>query len=386
MRTWTICLIGAGFLAFVGLGCRTVDGPTPAEELVPADSALDLQAYDGSMPPKAGSTSVLVLGTPHIGLRDREYTRREIDHVTTALSAYDPDMLVVEQLPPEHPRGKGTDYRPALNLDSLSQAWGYSSGKADSIRQAFRRGSGEPERPCRLAKVHLLNYDLANAHYYASSVRHTNTDTGSDGCTDLRQIESLQQYFEALSQGEAGRVGYPVAQANGIRRLVPFDYRGADAQWFIQHSLLDAVKSGKVWALWHFWPVVPNVGSTYQEDRAHRAGHQDCYADELRFYNSPEWIALQYWSYEKKIQGIDWEGRSLGEGQVENYWRRNRKMFKRMQEAVEAQDPERVLVIVGSGHKYFLDELTRADGHRWIDPREHLPRSCTASGAGTSGG
>lgn len=382
MRTWPVFLIGVAFLVSTGLGCRTVSGPTPVQELVPADTALNLQAYNGSMHPEAGSTSVLVLGTPHIGLNERDYTQREIGRVTESLSAYDPDMLIVEQLPPEHPRGKGTDYRPALNLDSLAQSWNYSFMEADSIRRTFRRVSGEPERPCRLAKAYLLNYDLANAHYYAYPGGHTDPDgDGSPGgCTDLRRIDSLRRYFEALSQGETGRVGYPVARANGIRQLVPFDYRGADTEWFIQHSLLDAVKSGKVWALWNFWPVVPRVGSTYQEDRAHRDGSEDCYAEELRFDNSPEWIGLQYWAYEEKIRGINWEGRAVGEGQVENYWRRNRKMFERMQEAIEAQGPGRVLVIVGSGHKYFLDELTQEAGYRWIDPREHLPRSCAAPG------
>ncbi len=44
-----------------------------------------------------------------------------------------------------------------------------------------------------------------------------------------------------------------------------------------------------------------------------------------------------------------------------------------MQEAIEAQDAERVLVIVGRGHKYFLDELTREAGYRWVDPRKWLP-------------
>ena len=107
------------------------------------------------------------------------------------------------------------------------------------------------------------------------------------------------------------------------------------------------MKSGKVWALWSFWPIVPHIG-------------------------------LQYWTYEEKIRAIDWQGVDMGAEQTKRYWRRNRKMFGRMQEAIEAQDPERVLVIVGSGHKYFLDELTREADYRWMNPREWLPESCAA--------
>jgi hypothetical protein len=357
------------------LGCRTIDGPTPVDKLVPADTALSLQTYDGSMPSGTDSTSVLILGTPHLAQSDRGYSQREIDRVTEALSAYNPDMLVVEYLPPDHPRGKGRDYRPALNLDSLASAWNLPVEKADSLRRAHRTGEGRPDRPCRLAKAYVLNDDLANAHYYAQP----------NACSDLSRVDPLREHFDVLDQGETARVGYPVARSNNPRRLVPFDYRGADVRWFIQYALLDAVKSGKVWALWDFWPVVPRIGSTYQEGRSHREGHRDCYADILRFDNSPEWIGLQYWTYEERIQSIDWSGLDMGAEQVEHYWRRNRKMFGRMQDAIEARDADRVLVIVGSGHKYFLDELTREAGYRWVDPREWLPSSCSAEQALATG-
>jgi len=39
-------------------------------------------------------------------------------------------------------------------------------------------------------------------------------------------------------------------------------------------------------------------------------------------------------------------------------------MFKRMQQAIEALNPERVLVIAGSRHKHALNERTREAGYR----------------------
>lgn len=71
--------------------------------------------------------------------------------------------------------------------------------------------------------------------------------------------------------------------------------------------------------------------------------------------------------------GLDYQGDSVGAQQTENYWLRNRKMFENMQEAIAARDAKRVLVIVGSGHKYVLDELTREAGYRQVAPREWLP-------------
>ncbi|MFB6279342.1 MAG: DUF5694 domain-containing protein [Salinibacter sp.] len=348
-------------------GCRTLDGPTPTAELVPADTALSLQAYDGSMPSATDSTSVLILGTPHLAQSDQDYSPREIDRVAKALSAYNPDMLVLEYLPPDHPRGKGRDYRPSFNLDSLAAAWNLSFAEADSIRRTYRNKGGWAKRPCRLAKAYTLNYDLINAHYHAHFHE----------CPDLRRANRLNDYFSRLDKTETTRVGFPVARSNGLRRLVPFDYRGADVSWFIHKPLLDALSSGQVWALWNFWPIIPKVSGIDQEYRAHTSGHQDCYTDMLRFHNSPEWMALQYWVYEERYPTIDWRGVDMGAEQTEHYWRRNRKMFERMQEAIGARSAERVLVIVGSGHKYFLDELTREAGYRWVDPRKWLPGSCS---------
>ncbi|PSQ93765.1 MAG: hypothetical protein BRD30_01180 [Bacteroidetes bacterium QH_2_63_10] len=373
MEALRFALLG-GLLFAILVGCRTLDGPTPVEELVPADTALDLQAYEESMPTETDSTSVLILGTPHLAQDDRNYSEREVGRVVEALSAYDPDMLVAEYLPPDHPHGKGRDYRPALDLDSLAAAWDLSLATADSVRRAYRNRDGWPKRPCRLAKAHLLNYDLANAHYYA----HAN------GCADLSGVGPLRAHFAYLSQGETARVGYPIARSHDLQQLVPFDYRGADVSWFIHEPLLEALKTGQVWALWHFWPMMPRVGGIDQEYRARRDGHEDCYADVLRFDNSPEQMALQYWAYERRYPTIDWQGVEMGAEQTERYWRRNRKMFARMQDAIKARDAERVLVIVGSGHKYFLDKLTREADYRWVDPREWLPHSCGAAPERTS--
>ena len=214
-------------LSLLWIGCRTLGGPKPVEQLVLSDTAIDLQACQQSMPPSAGSTSVLILGTPHLAQGDG-YPPAETDRVAGVLSDYNPDMLVVEQLPPDHPRGKGRDCRPDLNLDSLAARWDLSFAEADSIRQAYRAGENRPERSCRLAKAYVLNYGLANAHDH----------TYSRECPDLRRAERLQEHFDRLGQTETARVGYPIARSNGIRRLVPFDYRGADVKWFIQPKIL----------------------------------------------------------------------------------------------------------------------------------------------------
>ena len=118
--------------------------------------------------------------------------------------------------------------------------------------------------------------------------------------------------------------------------------------------------------------MIPKVGSIRGKYSA-RYDHIDNYIKELHKKNSPAHIGLQYWVYEEKMQRIVWNGDSVGSRQVNNYWLRNKKMFKYVKDSINEKNAKRVLIIVGSGHKYFLDELVRKSDYRWIDPREYLP-------------
>lgn len=80
---------------------------------------------------------------------------------------------------------------------------------------------------------------------------------------------------------------------------------------------------------------------------------------------------MQYCSYEQELAGI--EARDAGPRQLEAYWDRNEEMAAALDAAIAEHDAERALLIVGACHKYFLDELVRESGHRWVDPRDHLP-------------
>jgi hypothetical protein len=361
----TSYLIGSGVLLLLlsVVGYEYIRGPTPIEELLSADAAISLQAYETSSPPEAGSTSVLILGTTHLRQTEHEYDEAAFDQVIDSLSSYGPDMVVVEYLPPDYPRGKGWDYRPDLALDTYAETWNMTHTEADSIQQVHRKGTDAPRDSCTLAKAYLLNYDLVNAHYYAQPHE----------CPSLRQFKPPRAWMTHRNEDEMAQIGYPVARQNNIRELVPFDYQGNDAEWFIYERGSDILKSGRVWVLWNFWPVLPEIGSTSREYDLHAAAHKNRLVDMLHYSNSPEHIGLQYWAYEEVFPTVTWQGDSVGAQQTENYWRRNRRMFGNMQEAIERREADRVLVVVGSGHKYFLDELTRASEYRWVDPREWLP-------------
>ncbi len=371
MRTSYLIGTGVLLLLLAVVGYEYVRGPTPVEELLSSDASINLQAYEESSPSEAGSTSVLILGTTHLRQTEHEYDEAAFDQVIDSLSSYEPDMVVVEYLPPDYPRGKGWDYRPDLELDTYAEAWHMTPPEADSIRRAHRGQNHPPSDSCTLAKAYLLNDDLVNAHYYAHS----------NECSHLRHFKTPRAWMNSNNQHEMTRIGYPIARQNDIPELVPFDYQGDDAEWFIYKRGSDILKSGRVWVLWNFWPVLPEIGTTSREWNLHAAAHNDRLVDMLHYSNSPEHIGLQYWAYEEVFPTVTWQGDSIGAQQTENYWRRNRRMFENMREAIERREADRVLVVVGSGHKYFLDELTRASDYRWVDPREWLP---APSGPGTN--
>lgn len=363
MRTSYLVGIGILLLILGMVGYETVRGPTPVEELIPEQADFNPDVYDGSMAPDTSAPSVLILGTSHLAQDDHGYTEEAFNRVTRSLSAYGPDLVVVEYLAPDYPRGKGRDYRPDWEQARYAQAWGMTDAEADSLRRRHRQADEQAVAPCTLAKAYLLNYDLPNAHYHAHSHE----------CPDLRRFTEIREWMHHYADHEMARIGYPVARRNDVAELVSFDYQGKDAEWLIFDPINEALNSGRVWVLWPFWPILPNVGTTNREWDRHAAPHKDRLVDMLRYANSPEHIGVQYWAYEEVYRNFEWRGKPIGAQQTENYWLRNRKMFENMQKAIAARDAERLLVVVGSGHKYFLDELSREAGYRWVDPREWLP-------------
>ncbi|WP_445666269.1 DUF5694 domain-containing protein [Fodinibius sp. AD559] len=346
---------------FIASSCSYFSAPTPVEELLPKKADINLEYYADSAPPDSGSTSVLILGTSHLAQKEQKVDSPRIERVTSSLATYDPDLVAVEYLPADYPRGKGRDYRKDFNVKNYASQWNMSISEADSIIKAYRHTTDWPSDPCRLAKSYFLQYDHANALYYWNT----------NNCKAVEKFKEINEWAEYWREHESVRIGHPVAYAGEVRELTSFDYQGEDAKWFIGKYAKDQLYSGRLDALYTFWPMIPKVGSirgTY----AARYGHIDNYLKELYKKNSPEHTGLQYWVYEEKMQRIVWDGDSVGSRQVDNYWLRNKKMFTNVQDAIKEKDAKRALIIVGAGHKYFLDELVRKSDYRWIDPREYL--------------
>lgn len=359
--------IGGFLLALALLGgaltlhARGYYGASVLSDLPQNDAKLRAAALPTVAPGPEGSgrpPTFLILGSSHLDRDDDSVRATEQQRVTNALSAFAPDMLVVEELPPDWPVGKGRDYRPGFDLEKYADQWNLSIAEAPAVIDSLgTRGDLTPTQHCRLGRAYFLARALANAVYQWTATR----------CPATEGDDRLARGYESELEEEMVQIGFPVARAHGVKQVVPFDYQGDDAEWFLYDELTTLAKQWQLVDLVGFWPAVQARYTL----RAYEEAHSDSLSAHLHYLNSPEWLAANYWAYEQTLVEIDY--RDAGPRQVDNYWLRNRRMFAEVEEAIEKQQPDRVMIVVGAGHNYFLDTLVRDAGYRWVDPRDYLP-------------
>lgn len=366
-----------------------LDRRTPSYPAVPSLSWLALVAAlavgaCGSGPDDAGTGAdgtsargasadaprILILGTSHLAQTEERVPDAEVDAVVDSLRSYAPDMVVVEYLPPDWPYGRGRDYRTEFDLAAYAQDWGVPLDSAASRLERLERrvrdedALGE-ERTCELARLHFLRRDFPSALYH-----------WLDADCAAERDSAIAERIEARGEHEMARIAFPLARPAGLTRVVSFDYQGDDTRWFMGDSLFGEIREEGTAR------ERAELDSLVQQLEAFRAQipplAEVSLVDRMRFYNSPQWIEAQREVYEELFPGLTYD--SAGARQTANYWGRNRRMFEEIEEAVQRERPERILVVVGAGHKYFLDELARERGWSWVDPLDHLGRPASGDG------
>lgn len=301
--------------------------PTPIDELPGVYNNFTPDIYQESLSADPEQPEILILGSSHLAQIDHDFSTDQFNEVTASLSAYSPDMLIIENLPHHYSQGKGRDYRPDINLDVYQDSLAMSYADADSIIALHRHDQNENIAPCKLARAYFLRFDLTNAHYHSYG----------NSCDRFRSLTEVQYWFDYHDDHEWAKLGFPIARKNNIKELVSFDYQGDDAEWFIFDELIDEIKSGKLLTLREFFPVI----KMRREFATRQKENLDSLTDLLNSLNGPEQIGLQYWAYEQEMLNITTN--NAGRRQLENYWLRNQRMFEYMEQAISQQNPQRVL-------------------------------------------
>jgi len=227
------------------------DEPTPVDELLDDEPSIDLADFDGSDPAGEGARSVLIVGLPHFA-----------------------------QL--------GRDYRPDLDVESYADDWGPTVNEASAMVD----GEVAADGPCELGRAYLITYDLVNVYH----------QWAAHDCDEFTIDDELQDWSARLDEHEIARIASPVAWDSDVEELVSFDHQGEDAPWFIHEEAvtLEALTSPR-----ELWQMLPEVNRRTREFSAHVEAHDDRLVDLLRHLNSPERIALQYWSYEQALPQLE---------------------------------------------------------------------------------
>ncbi|WAT18591.1 DUF5694 domain-containing protein [Aurantiacibacter sp. MUD11] len=173
----------------------------------------------------------------------------------------------------------------------------------------------------------------------------------------------------AEDRNEHYQLGYRLALQLGHADVYGFDERGDEGEpdyfpmgevqaYAEQHGMMDRLTALFGWA-------EATIGGMSADDA-------ECsIAANLLDHNDPQWLeeghSRLYYGMLPFGDAEDQPGAELNA-----YWfMRNAKMFAKV--GLIAEPGDRVLIIVGSGHKYWLDHLVRnTPGYASIDPRPYL--------------
>jgi len=171
---------------------------------------------------------------------------------------------------------------------------------------------------------------------------------------------------EELSANEIEQVGFRIAAQLGHKALYPFDYRqGMDLKELEKLAESDPKIGAK------FQGMMQEVGGFIQG--VNDTLQKSTMSDFLSFMNSQESVDLNHQLYLQMLQmtGEDSYGASQG---VTEWYGRNIRMFYNLNRIADFDaEGERILIIVGQGHKAILQDLIEdAAYYEYIDILDYI--------------
>ena len=172
---------------------------------------------------------------------------------------------------------------------------------------------------------------------------------------------------------ERVQIGYRLAALAGLERVYGIDEQPSEGEpeYFPFDALAaHAEKTGQSEALNR---QVEEVQAIVADFSAKQKDHN--VAELLIFQNAPEGVAENSGFYYRTFvydRGEDQPGAEL-----QAYWfMRNAKIFSKLMQVIEPGD--RVVVVYGSGHKYWLDHFADVmPGYVRVDPLPYLEKAAT---------
>lgn len=357
--------------------------------------------------PRIDTVEVAILGSLHLRQRAADAVPVAIGPIRQRLEAYHPDQVVIEWLHPSIPAESTFNYAPLGDRRTLAQLWGLpaqpSAAMLDSLR-AVQRSTPISARLLRAAQrlqvgqVLYLRGDPANAAYQWYLARR--------GGGDISGVGPLVEHL--LGGHEAVEFGFAAAAAAGLEEVTPFDYQGPEAGSEVWGEMLEAMADTGVARVDGLGPASPGwtaARARFDSLRGRWEANRDSswvrrygalpfvaqytaalggfawYTARLpadtdglttmRWLQAPDGIAAERHVQADLIGGIRFGG--WGPRRLAGIMRRNERMADFLEADARRIRPARILVVVGSGHKWALEEILARRGYRIRPTTEFVP-------------
>jgi hypothetical protein len=340
-----------------------------------AGSADDSHPFPPSR--EAGErTTVLVLGTPHLSALEERFEPALLESLLERLVAYAPDVIGLESIPPasladmlSRPEfedvvaqfaGERAHWGQEMQRET-GLSWLEAADSADVLLEKDRESGLSPLQRQRLIRFLLAAYDDLSA------VLHWSYLPEDVSGSDVAGADSIHVWLEdqTRSANENGAIGIELARRLGLRRLLYIDdHHDKDQFLDIAPSLIEELNGNETFA--------SVLGDPFIADTETRLEQAVAIGDLLPFYrfiNTPDYgradAALQWdvWLRTGLESGLDRTRLALWEV-------RNLNMASHIRRATATIPGGRTLVVVGNGHRQFLESyLTLMTDVRlvWLD-------------------
>ncbi|MCH9651528.1 MAG: hypothetical protein K0U98_25095 [Deltaproteobacteria bacterium] len=195
------------------------------------------------------------------------------------------------------------------------------------------------------------------------------SSSGDDGAKDRKHSGFLDRYQDYLqgemepNRNEVVQVGFRLAKKLGHPRLYgidapgPFPY-GALSAWAQEHGQRQRLDDSRKVAE----AFLKEMGDLLKENSI-----RECFS----VFNTPEFALRTHQSYIEYFAPIGEGEEYPGADLVEGWYGRNLRIFVNLGRIAEPGD--RILVLYGAGHSYYLRQLTlEAPGFELVEPVPYL--------------
>jgi len=301
---------------------------------------------------------IMIFGSPH--LSQQSVPPQQLSSIIERLVEFNPDKVVVEWLHPSIPE---------------SETWNYRAIKNEH-GDTWLQESCQSSNHIAIGQCYFANGDEVNAayHWFLAETKGV----------DVSQLKTLTR--DNFANHELGLIGFKVAKLLNQQSLTSFDWQAQQDMYrvgwerIIFKALNELADSEQEMQKY----VMPLVNAIKQNDTSLIEQHSNTgYLKQLKAFidenkrlelarsalesddllanilnmQSKTFLKLEQDYYYKLLPMLGEEGKQLRV----DYEYRNQKMFDFID-----QDANRILVVVGAGHRLFLENIARKKGYKVV--------------------